>query len=168
MRAFARYCEGEVHLDRQPDAAAAALEEAVQLARSVDNQLVYGVSLVCLASLQGRRGRSDRALPLFREAVAHWCRLGNHTHQLTTLRNLVELLAQLGEHRSAAIIYGAVTGGGAPSFGAEAQRLAAAWQQVQHHLGVEQAEQLVAKGRRLDPTRRGDEALTQLDLLLRQ
>ena len=166
MRAFARYCDGEVHLDVAPDDAATTLQEAVALARSVDNQLIEGVSLVCLASLQGRRGRVRDALRLFRTVVTHWRRLGDHTHQLTTLRNLVELLAQIEADEAAAVLYGAVTAGGTPTFGAEAQRLAAAWERVERRLGAEPARQLAVRGSQLGQRRIGDEAVAQLDALL--
>lgn len=166
MRAFARYCDGEVHLDTRPDEAAVTLQEAVGLARSVDNQLLRGVSLVSLASLQGRRGEIQDALRLFREVVAHWRRLGDHTHQLTTLRNLVELLAHVGADEPAAVLYGAVTAGDTPSFGVEAERLAAAWQQVEQRLGTPSAGRLAEQGRGMSATQVGDEALIQLDALL--
>jgi hypothetical protein len=78
--------------------------------------------MVSLASLHARGGEIDRALELFRDVIAHWRRLGDHTHQLTTLRNLVELLVRIRADDDAAVLYGAVTAASVPSFGAEAQR----------------------------------------------
>jgi predicted ATPase/DNA-binding SARP family transcriptional activator len=166
MLAFARYCDGEVNLERDPDHAAASLEEAVTLARSVGNRLLEGVSLVCLASSQGRRGDTREALRVFREVVAHWRRVGDHTHQLTTVRNLVELLAQIEADEPAAILYGAVTSGDTPTYGAEAARIERAWERITDRLGHQPAGALADRGHRLGARRVGDEALVQLDALL--
>ncbi len=166
MRAFARYAHGEAHLDTRPAEAAASLEQAVTLARQVNNPLIEGVSLVSLASLRGRQGEIDAALELFGEVIAHWRRLGDYTHQLTTLRNLVEVLTQIGADETAAVLHGAVTEGLAPSFGAEADRLAAAWEQLQERLGTEAAAAAAERGRRLTMTQMSERALSQLDALL--
>lgn len=166
MRAFARYCDGEVHLEQDPDRAAAALREAVALARGVHNHLIEGVSLVCLASSQGRRGQVREALGAFRDVVVHWRRVGDHTHQLTAVRNLVELLAEMAADEPAAILHGAVTSGDTPTFGVEAERLTRAWRRVEGRLGRETAEALAARGQRLGVHQVGDEALAQLDTLL--
>lgn len=167
MRAFAYYCRGEAHLDVQPADAADALAEAVRLARDVDNALVEGVSMVSLASLRGRLGHSQQALRQFREIVAHWRRLGDHTHQLTTLRNLVVLLAQIGADEPAAVLHGAVTVGSTPSFGIEAQRLSAAWQELEARLGPDTAAAAASRGRELGPTQTSAAALQYLDALIR-
>ncbi|PSL04622.1 putative ATPase [Haloactinopolyspora alba] len=166
MRAFSRYCDGEVHLERDPDRATASLEEAVALARSVNNRLIEGVSLVCLASSQGRRGQVREALHAFRDVVVHWRQVGDHTHQLTAVRNLVELLAEMEADEPAAVLYGAVTSGDTPTYGLEAQRLTRAWQRVEERLGHETADALAERGQRLGVRRVGDEALARLDVLL--
>lgn len=166
MQAFARYCHGEVHLDTDPAEAVAALEQAVDRARQVNNLMIEGVSLVSLASLQGRRGETDVALGLFRDVIAHWRRRGNYTYQLTTLRNLVELLSEIGADEPAAVLHGAVTEGLAPSFGPEAERLAEAWRQLERRMGAAAAAAAAERGGSLDPAQMGDEALAQLDALL--
>lgn len=166
MRAFARYCDGEVHMDRAPDRAAIALEEAVTLARGVGNSLIEGVSLVCLASSRGRRGRVDDALRAFREVVLHWRRVGDHTHQLTAVRNLVELLAEVRADEQAAILHGAVTSGVTPTYGLEAVRLDQAWEKVAGRLGRDTAEALAERGRAIGVRGVGDEALARIATLL--
>lgn len=166
MRAFAAYCHGEVHLDSHPAQAAAALQRAAELAREVNNSLIEGVSTVSLASLRGRLGQTREALILFREVVVHWRRLGDYTHLLTTVRNLVELLAQIGAEEPAAVLHGAATEGRAPSFGTEAERLAAAWAQVEDRLGPDAAAAAADRGRRLSATQMGNEAVARLDELL--
>src|SRR5690625_4051127 len=130
MQAFAHYCEGEVQLEQDPDRATGPLKEAVRLGRKVHNRLVEGVALVCLASSPGRRGNPTEALGAYRDVVVHWRRVGDHTHQLTAVRNLVTLLAQMGIAREAASLYGAVTSADTPTFGVEEQRLVRAWDQI--------------------------------------
>ncbi|MFW5933812.1 MAG: tetratricopeptide repeat protein, partial [Actinomycetota bacterium] len=167
MLAFAHYCDGECYLDTDPERAAVSLERAIDLAHSVDNALVAGVSQVSLASLLGRTGRTEEALARFRDVISHWRRLGNYTHQLTTLRNLVELLVQIGEDELAAMLHGAVTeASAAPSFGLEAQRLAAAWERLESRLGTEVAASAATRGRGLTPTGVSGEILQHLDALL--
>ena len=166
MRAWAHYTLGEMRLDDDPTAAAGQLGAAIDEAASVGMRLTEGVALVSLASLTGRRGDTARALALFRRVVDHWRRLGDYTHQLTTLRNLVELLARAGADEPAALLHGAVAAGATPTFGSEADRLATAWASVEDRLGAERAAALAQRGRGLAPARMVDEALAVLDELL--
>ncbi len=148
-----------------PTPTARLLDQAIEAARRVGRDFVEGVALVSLASLYGRHGDTDRAVALFRETVAHWRRLGDYTHQLTTLRNLVHLLARIGVDDAAAVLHGAVTVGSTPSFGAEAERLTAAWEHARKRLGTSVAEAAAARGRHLPLTEVVDEALAALDAL---
>src|SRR5699024_8836877 len=120
----------------------APLQEAVRLGRLAGNRLVEGVALVCLASSQGRHGEPAEAVEAYRDVVLHWRRVGDHTHQLTAVRNLVVLLAQIGAAREAALLHGAVTSADTPTFGAEKERLDDAWYQIQDRLGGATAEVL--------------------------
>jgi predicted ATPase/DNA-binding SARP family transcriptional activator len=165
-RAWALYSAGEALLDRDPEQAAALLEQAIDAARRVDRRFIEGVALVSLASVQGRLGHTDRGLELFRETVAHWRSLGVHTQQLTTLRNLVELLVRVGADESAAVLHGAVTAGVTPSFGLEAERLEQARRELEARLGQEVADTAAERGRRMQPTEVVDHALAELEGLL--
>ncbi len=166
MRAWAHYTLGEALLDHDPAAAAEQLEAAVDEAAAVGVRLTEGVALVSLASLTGRRGDADRALALFQRVIDHWRRLGDYTHQLTTLRNLVELLVCVGADEPAALLHGAVAAGATPSFGPEADRLATAWETLESRLGAEAAATLARRGRGLTPARMVEEALAALDRLV--
>lgn len=165
-RAWARYASGEALLDSAPEEATELLEQAIDAARRVERNFIEGVALVSLASLCGRRGDTDRALALFRETVAHWRRLGDYTHQLTTLRNLVDLLARIGADDVAAVLHGALTVGSTPSFGAEAERLAAAWEQACQRLGPDVAKTAAERGAHMPLAEMVDTALAALDGLL--
>lgn len=145
--AWVRYAHGEALMDSAPRRAAALLEQAIATATLINSQLARGVALVSLASLCGRGGDTRRALELFRDAVSHWRDIGDHTHQVTTLRNLV------------------VTGAN-PSFGAEADRVNTAWRQVVDRMGAERADVAAERGRRMTPPHLVDEALTHLHALL--
>lgn len=173
VRAWAAYCQGEALMDRDPAEAERRLEAAVEIGRSVGS-LPEGVALVSLASLCGRHGDTNRALGLFREVIGHWRRLGDYGHQLTALRNLVELLARIAPtvpsrvraDPAAAVLHGAVSAASTPSFGAEAERLAAAWDELEQRLGADAAATAADRGRRLTAPEMVDEALAALDRLL--
>jgi predicted ATPase/DNA-binding SARP family transcriptional activator len=163
MRAWALYGHGEALLDTDPAEAAALLEQAVEAAGAVDVRVPEGAALLSLASLCGRRGEVARALALFRDTIHHWRRLGDWTHQLTTLRNLVELLARVHVDEQVAALHGGVTAADPPSFGAEAERLEAAWVQLEQQLGADRARDAAARGRHLTAAEMIDEALATLD-----
>jgi predicted ATPase/DNA-binding SARP family transcriptional activator len=163
LRAWALYCRGETLLDADPFAAAPLLEAAIDAARRVEGRLPEGVAMVSLASLRGRTGDEKRAVDLFAEVIAHWRQLGDWTHQVTTLRNLVELLVGLGLDEQAAVLHGAVGEVSPPSFGAEAERLDDAWGELERRLGADQAIAAAERGRQLGPAAMVDEALAILD-----
>ena len=162
MRAWALYGHGEALLDADPASAAPLLERAIAAAGAINSRIPEGAAMVSLASLHGRRGATDRALALFHRAVDHWRRLGDWTHQLTTLRNLVELLARVHPDEAVARLHAAVTDSSPPTFGAEADRLADAWQLLEHHLGSERAHRAAAHGRELTAGEIVDEARAAL------
>lgn len=121
--------------------------------------------MVSLASLHRRRGDERRAVELFGEVITHWRRLGGWTHQLTTLRNLVELLVRIGVAEQAAMLHGAVRDASPPSFGAEAARLAGGWERIEQRLGTGPATAAAERGRQLTSPAVVDEALRILDEL---
>lgn len=166
--AWVRYAHGEALMDVEPQRAAELLEQAIDTATLINSQLARGVAMVSLASLIGRGGDTRRALELFRDAVTHWRGIGDHTHQVTTLRNLVELLAHVGADEAAAVLHGAVVTGATPSFGAEADRVDTAWRRVVDRLGAERADGAAERGRRMTPGHLVDEALTHLHALLNE
>ncbi len=165
MRAWALYGRGEALLDIDPAAAGPILEEAIEAAGTINSRIPEGAAMVSLASLCGRRGDTDRARGLFRRAVDHWRRLGDWTHQLTTLRNLVDLLARVQPGESVAVLHGAVSAASPPTFGAEADRLAAAWTHLEESLGRARALRAADRGRRLTAAQTVDTALATLDEL---
>jgi hypothetical protein len=134
--AMARFAEGEALADLDPTAAAAALEEARRRAQEVGNRYVAGTALTATVALRSRHGPPDQALPLFREAVQHWRSSRNRGLIVTTLRNLVILLARTGRDEAATTLAATLQAQApAKSYGREAERIATALAAVRQRLG---------------------------------
>ena len=134
--AYAQFAEGEALADDDPERAAAALDEARRRAKDVGNPFVAGVALNAAVALRGRRGPPDQALALFREAIAHWRATGNRALIVTTLRNLVVLLARIGQDEPAAVLAATLDHAApAKTYGAEAERIATALAAARQRLG---------------------------------
>ena len=110
-----------------------------------------GVGRLTASSLRARTADPADAIPGFERLIRHWDRLGDETHQWTTLRNLVELLTRLGAHAPAARLLGAVSTATRPTFGPEQQRLEEARAAMRAHLGPE-VDALISAGREDDLT----------------
>ncbi|HSK60093.1 MAG TPA: BTAD domain-containing putative transcriptional regulator [Actinomycetospora sp.] len=150
--AWAAYLQGEALLDRDPQRAAGLLDEAIALAAPVGNHFVHGVSLVSAGSAGGRSSDPHAAIAPFRDAIDHWSRAGDRTHQWTTLRNLVEVLARIGADEAAAVVLaaGAASPVAPPVFGVGAERLAGAERSLRQRLGPDRFGRAVERGRGLD------------------
>jgi hypothetical protein len=133
---MARFAEAEALADLDPTAAAAALEEARRGAKEVGNRFVAGTALTATVALRSRHGPPAQALPLFRDAVQHWRSSRNRGLIVTTLRNLVILLARSGRDEAATTL-AATLEAQAPgsSYGKEAERIATALAAVHQRLG---------------------------------
>jgi predicted ATPase/DNA-binding SARP family transcriptional activator len=163
MRAWAQYCQGEARLQRDPARATQHLEGAIEAARRAEAAVPHGVAMVSLASLCGRTGEEDRAIRLFSEVIVHWRRLGDWTHQLTTLRNLVELLVHVDANEPAAVLHAAVVDASPPTFGEEADRLATAGAELERRLGPDRLAAATTRGQLLQPGQMIDHALDALE-----
>jgi hypothetical protein len=121
------YSEGEAWLEVDPVRALGPIDEALAHAEAAGNVLMKGIALVSRTSLRGRHGDPRVALELFDDVIRYWRRGGGWTTQWIALRNFIELLARIGEDEPAAVLYGACAASttSPPSFGAEADRLAA-------------------------------------------
>ena len=134
--AMARFAEGEAFADADPERAAAALDEAVRRAREVGNRFVAGAALTALVALRGRHGPPEEALARFLDAIDHWRASRNRPLLVTTLRNLVVLLARTGRDEPAAALAATVREvAPSPSYGVEATRIATALTAVRRRLG---------------------------------
>lgn len=97
-RAFAAYVSGEIeNAGGRPDRAEEDYTLAMDLATSAGATFVVGIAAVGLQTLRADAGRVTEALSGYREVIDYWDRAGNRTQQWVTLRNLADLLHQLGQ-----------------------------------------------------------------------
>ena len=117
-RAWLSFARGEALVEIDPNAADAALLESVRLGNSVGNRFVAGIATSVLAALETARGNLESAASSYTEVLATFLRQGNVTHLTTFLRNVVPLLASLGEAAAAFVVGTWVLGPHArPSYG---------------------------------------------------
>ena len=96
MRAWIAYTNGELIGDADPEAALAAVSRGVSARTFRRQPSGRGRRVVSTCALRARAGDVPGALLEFAEVIEHWARLADHTHQLTTLRNLAVLLQRAG------------------------------------------------------------------------
>ncbi len=147
MLALAWYDQAEAWALLEPSRAIEPYQRAIALAESAGATFVEGIALVGLASLLGRSGDPSTALPLFRSIVGRWRRMGVWTHQWTTLRNLVQLLMEMGRWESAAVLSGAINGhSAAQAFGADAELMDSATERLTATLGASSWSEAAGRG----------------------
>jgi hypothetical protein len=147
-RGWLAYAIGECLLDRSPDQALALLDRAVSFARRVGNTFLEGVALVSSCSLRARVGQTDESLAAFARVIDHWLRIADHTHQLTTLRNLATLLMRVGAAAEAAELLGSCERDNVPTYGPEAAQLDRVRTWARSELGMASYDQHHAIGSR--------------------
>ena len=143
------FTEGELLAESQPERALELVDRVVAAADRAGWRMGAGVGRLTASSLRARTADPADAVPGFERLIRHWDRVGDETHQWTTLRNLVELLTRLGAHAPAARLLGAVGTATRPTFGAEQQRLEEARDTMRAHLG-EEADALISAGQQAD------------------
>ncbi len=151
VEAWSTYAHGECLLDVDPAAATPLLDAALARARELDDRYLLGVTLVSVASLRCRHGDPMEAVPVFREAVEHWHRAGNWTHQWTTLRNVAHLFGRLDRAEQAAVLSGALgnRSTSVAATGDDARRLQELRSDVVARLGERAAATAIANGARM-------------------
>jgi predicted ATPase/DNA-binding SARP family transcriptional activator len=102
---FSRYAAGEIS-NAAHDWAGAESEyrEALALANASGATFLQGVASVGLVTVQAAGGQFVEALTGYRELVTYWEETGAWTQQWTTLRNLADLLAAIGDGESAQLL----------------------------------------------------------------
>lgn len=107
-RAWCMYVRGEIAGQSDPASAVEILEEAVESGISVDNEFVAGISLIALSSIAGRNGDMDTAFDGMYRAIRLWRSRGNRPQMWTAVRNLVEMLHEVGHDVDALTLDAAV------------------------------------------------------------
>ncbi len=128
-----------------------AFIEALDVGASVGNQFVVSVALTSLATEYGRAGQPADALATFGRALAEYRRHGNLTHAVTAMRNLVGLLADLGDWRGAVTLASALSHDALRvSYGREADRIAVVLRDAEAQVDPIGFAEWVEAGRQLD------------------
>jgi predicted ATPase len=138
MMALSRYSLGEALLERDPDAAAAVFDRAIELAEAVHNRIVLGVAGVSVMSLRARHGEPAEALRSSASVLELWAQTNDWTHFGVGLRSVAELFARVDADEAAAVLLGAVLDGevGPPVYGADAERLAGLADRLEQKVGT--------------------------------
>ncbi|GAA4736147.1 AfsR/SARP family transcriptional regulator [Actinomycetospora chibensis] len=102
---LAAYVTAEIDsVEGRTDAAEEGYSVAMARARSVGSTFLEAIAAVGLASLRSRSGRIGAALVGYRDVIDHWAAGGNWSHQWVTLRNLADLLRNLGDAGTADLL----------------------------------------------------------------
>ena len=161
------YMHGEVLLDADPTTALAAFKRAIGLADAAGSHYVGGVARVSAITLQSRTAPAREALPLYVDVMERWLDVGSWSHLLTTMRNLVPTLTEIGADCAAAQVLGTVTRPDhTATYGQELERLSAAESVLRTRLGAADFEQQRAVGSTLDLAASGRAAVTVIKGLL--
>lgn len=133
-----------------PDASV-AFHEAIRLGMSVGNHFVISVAHTALAAEYTRVGDVERAFTTFATSLRDSLRHGNLTHAVTACRNLIRLLATVGDDHGATLLAGAMSHEQLRvSYGAEASSVSDVLIDVEARVGTSQFTTWFAHGRTLD------------------
>jgi predicted ATPase len=150
--AWARYVSGEIEADADPAGAMEMLEESVEYSITVDNEFVAGIALIALASTAGRHGNTAVAFDAMDRCIHLFWGAGNRPQLWTAVRNLVEILHNVGADREALILHTAADADSqhAPKvFGPIGDRYRDIVEEVTESLGQDAAADAIEQGQSL-------------------
>ncbi len=149
--AWLAYARGEALSGARDRDAVAQYRRAIELGTPVGSRFVISVALTSLATELTRSGDLPAALAAHADALAAFLRHGNHTHALTAMRNLVDLVAILGDDRGT-VVLGAATSHERvrASYGAEATVITEVLEATRRRVGEGRFDSWYAEGRQLD------------------
>jgi predicted ATPase len=167
QQSWLAYLHGEALLDDDPATALAAFSRAIELADAAGSTYVSGVARVSAITLQSRTAPAREALPLYADVIERWLDAGSWSHLLTTMRNLVPTLTEVGEYAAAAQALGAVTRPEqTPTYGRERDRLSTAGETLRTELGGADFERQRAVGSARDLAASARAAVTAIRQVL--
>ncbi len=161
-RAWLAYGQAELLLTADPSRAEALYRSALALARSAANRYIEGVSLASLAALECKTGQVT-APTTFRAAIEHWLDAADHTHQITTLRNLATLFRSLHLPIETAQLLGGLNARHVTTYGSELADLEAIQRWLDETLPPGELADAGGAGARLSMTDLARWALAVLD-----
>lgn len=164
LLAFLAHCRGEVCAAVGDAGATAHLRRAVDLARTSGATFVVATATLTLATVTARAGDLHGACAHFGEVIRYWQRTGSWTQQWTTLRNVAEVLAQLGdaEHAALLLLAAADDADAAALTGDDAARLGALRDALQARLDPAEFDRLRQRAATLPRTAVVDAALAAI------
>nr|MDP9007089.1 hypothetical protein [Actinomycetota bacterium] len=150
-RAFVAYARAEAVALLDPPSAMASVDVALAEARSLHADHVTAALSVLRASLQSRHGEPETALKAFADLLDLYRRWGQWAHVWTVVFNLVELLAAIGRHEAATVLYHAAVAApdANPVFGVQAERLDTILTRVRCESGEERFDRWATTGRQM-------------------
>ncbi|MEO5838709.1 MAG: BTAD domain-containing putative transcriptional regulator [Acidimicrobiales bacterium] len=162
--AWAWYAAGEALIAIDPAQAEVRLRRALEMARAGEAWFIAGVAGASLASLDVRKGEVERAIEHYRWLLPLWTR-AEATVLWTVLRSTTELLARLGDGRTAAVLLSAVrtTPDGHALFGDDLARLDQLAIELRTRLGENAFEAATLEGSGLDVADAAEVALRCFD-----
>ena len=149
--AWVAYARAEALSAAGDAAAAASYRAAIDQGSAVGGHFVVAAALTSLAVEHARTGEISAAFDTYAEALSTFHRRGNHTHAVTAIRNLIGLLADVGEDHGA-VVLASVTGLESirPSYGSEAQRTIETLDRIRARVGDARLDAWSAEGRGVD------------------
>jgi hypothetical protein len=156
-KAQAGYALGLVLEATDPAESAALLRAAADTAAATGNRWIEAFALTEVWWLEARLGDARAALAGSATVIQSWYRGGDWANQWLSLRHVLGILHQLGDHRAAATLHGALTASGAayalPFEPADAERLDAVVVDLRGELGPSEFASAVREGAAMpDPT----------------
>ncbi|MDP9441656.1 MAG: winged helix-turn-helix domain-containing protein [Actinomycetota bacterium] len=150
-RAFVAYARAEAVALLDPPSAMASVDVALAEARSLHADHVTAALSVLRASLQSRHGERETALKAFADLLELYRRWGQWAHVWTVVFNLVELLAAIGRHEAATVLYHAAVAApdANPVFGVQAERLDNILTRMHRESGEERFDRWATTGRQM-------------------
>ncbi|MFN0029295.1 MAG: AfsR/SARP family transcriptional regulator [Acidimicrobiales bacterium] len=133
-----------------PMAAMEQLQRAAELGAHAGNRWIQAFALTEVRWLQARQGHSRQALAGYAAVIELWFRGGDWANQWLSLRHVFGILVQLGDHRAAATLHGALTATGAayalPFAVSDAERIDQLVLQLREEMGAPDFAAAVRRG----------------------
>ena len=132
------------------EAAEQILRRAADLGEEAGNRWIRAFALTEVHWLSAQHGRVADGLRGFAEVIDLWYRGGDWANQWLSMRHVLGILADLGAHRAAAVLHGALVAAGAaaalPFEPGDAEQLAAEANRARDLLGAAEFAIAVRRG----------------------
>ena len=149
-RAQAAYADGLARRASDREQAERILRRAADLGEEAGNRWIRAFALTEVHWLSAQDGRVAEGLRGFADVIDLWYRGGDWANQWLSMRHVLGILTDLGAHRAAAVLHGALIAAGAsaalPFEPGDAQQLAAEANRARDVLGAAEFATAVRRG----------------------